>query len=173
MFLNDKGIPDDASLNMLDVGCGTGRYLKQLSKVYPNSNFTGVDISKETVEKFTRKNNPNFRIEVIDVENDDVFYERNRQNYDVVLVIGLIQIISVGKVEVFLRNIHCILKQNGYLYLQFNTESADKKTTIGYKRYSIAELVEILEKNGFSIELSQTTNLLKNYVYIFAQRLEL
>lgn len=34
---------------MLDVGCGSGRIINQLAKQYPNSEFTGMDLSPEAI----------------------------------------------------------------------------------------------------------------------------
>ena len=39
---------------VLDIGCGTGRYLKQMAAVWPGAHLEGVDISQEIVEKFLR-----------------------------------------------------------------------------------------------------------------------
>jgi ubiquinone/menaquinone biosynthesis C-methylase UbiE len=36
-------------IRMLDVGCGSGRILTQLAKQYPNSYFTGMDLSPEAI----------------------------------------------------------------------------------------------------------------------------
>jgi 2-polyprenyl-3-methyl-5-hydroxy-6-metoxy-1,4-benzoquinol methylase len=36
-------------LRMLDLGCGRGRILNRLATLYPNSRFTGMDLSREAV----------------------------------------------------------------------------------------------------------------------------
>jgi 2-polyprenyl-3-methyl-5-hydroxy-6-metoxy-1,4-benzoquinol methylase len=36
-------------IRMLDVGCGSGRVINQLAKQYPNSHFTGMDLSPEAI----------------------------------------------------------------------------------------------------------------------------
>jgi 2-polyprenyl-3-methyl-5-hydroxy-6-metoxy-1,4-benzoquinol methylase len=36
-------------IDVLDVGCGRGKALLQLAKAFPNSNFTGYDISNEAI----------------------------------------------------------------------------------------------------------------------------
>lgn len=40
-----------AGIDVLDVGCGRGRALLQLAKAYPNSSFTGYDLSEEALEE--------------------------------------------------------------------------------------------------------------------------
>jgi ubiquinone/menaquinone biosynthesis C-methylase UbiE len=37
-------------INVLDVGCGAGRIMIKLASMYPNSKFTGIDLSREAIE---------------------------------------------------------------------------------------------------------------------------
>ena len=37
-------------IRVLDVGCGRGRIMNRLAEIYPNSNFTGLDLSQEAIE---------------------------------------------------------------------------------------------------------------------------
>ena len=48
-------VPDLASrlsigIKVLDVGCGRGMIVSRLAELYPNSNFTGLDLSQEAIE---------------------------------------------------------------------------------------------------------------------------
>jgi 2-polyprenyl-3-methyl-5-hydroxy-6-metoxy-1,4-benzoquinol methylase len=38
-------------IRVLDLGCGSGRIINQLATLYPNSHFTGMDLSKEAIER--------------------------------------------------------------------------------------------------------------------------
>lgn len=38
-----------AGIQMLDVGCGRGRIINRLAELYPNSRFTGMDLSGEAI----------------------------------------------------------------------------------------------------------------------------
>ncbi len=40
----------ERGIDVLDVGCGSGRALNRLAEVFPNSRFTGYDIAEEGVE---------------------------------------------------------------------------------------------------------------------------
>jgi len=40
-----------AGISMLDIGCGRGRILNRLADLFPNSRFTGMDISVEAIGK--------------------------------------------------------------------------------------------------------------------------
>ena len=39
-----------AGIRMLDAGCGSGRILNRLAELYPQSRFTGMDLSAEAIE---------------------------------------------------------------------------------------------------------------------------
>jgi len=39
----------EAGIDVLDVGCGSGRAVNRLARLYPNSRFTGYDLSEEGV----------------------------------------------------------------------------------------------------------------------------
>jgi len=41
----------EEGINVLDVGCGSGFALVHMAKEFPNSRFTGYDISKEAIER--------------------------------------------------------------------------------------------------------------------------
>ena len=49
------GLPGrlEQGIDVLDVGCGRGRAMNLLAKLYPNSRFTGVDLSAEAIEYAT------------------------------------------------------------------------------------------------------------------------
>lgn len=40
-----------SGVRVLDVGCGRGRALQLMGRVFPNSEFTGLDLSREAVER--------------------------------------------------------------------------------------------------------------------------
>jgi hypothetical protein len=45
------GLPEKlkAGINMLDVGCGSGRIINKLAALFPNTQFTGMDLSPEAI----------------------------------------------------------------------------------------------------------------------------
>jgi len=38
-------------IRVLDAGCGSGRIMNRLAELYPNSRFTGIDLSREAIGK--------------------------------------------------------------------------------------------------------------------------
>ena len=47
-------IPDNAE-NMLDLGCGTGLELEEIFKRFPDISVTGIDLTKEMLERLSEK----------------------------------------------------------------------------------------------------------------------
>lgn len=67
------GLTEDlsAGIDVLDVGCGSGRALNALARAFPQSHFTGYDLSDEAVDRARREAGRlgllNVRFEVRDV----------------------------------------------------------------------------------------------------------
>lgn len=163
-----KHVPEPRAV--LDIGCGTGRYLKRMHTIWPNAYFEGIDISQAIVENFTRKQVPGIPIHVMDIEADEQYHIDNRESFDLVCLIGIIQILSQRKTKRILEKVHTLCKDNGHIYIQFNLETAEKKTSVGYKRYSIPELTILLEMHGFQVIAAKKTTILKDYAYLVAKK---
>jgi 2-polyprenyl-3-methyl-5-hydroxy-6-metoxy-1,4-benzoquinol methylase len=65
----------ETGIDVLDVGCGSGRALNLLAATYPRSRFTGYDVSAEAVSiadaEARRQGNRNVRFEALDVARLD------------------------------------------------------------------------------------------------------
>lgn len=156
--------------DVLDIGCGTGRYLKQMQQVWPGAILQGIDISTGIVEKFTRHHVPGISIHILDIETDEQFYLENANRFDLVCMIAIIQVLSLKRIAAIVRKVNTLCQVGGYFYLQFNVETEEKKSTVGYKRYAIKELVLILQDNGFRVVVGERTDILKDYAYIIARK---
>jgi SAM-dependent methyltransferase/glycosyltransferase involved in cell wall biosynthesis len=155
---------------ILDIGCGTGRYLNRMATVWPGTHLEGLDISSEIVENFTRKQVPGIPVHIIDIETDETFHIDNAGSFDLVCMIGIIQIISLRKIDLVLNKVHSLCKNGGYLYIQFNIETEQKKSSVGYKRYSIEDLEALLVGHGFEIVQSAPLGVLKDYAYTLSKK---
>jgi predicted TPR repeat methyltransferase len=156
--------------SILDIGCGTGRYLQQMNTRWPGSHFEGIDISKEIVEKFTRKLLPSITIHILDIETDERFHIEKKEKFDLICMIGIVQILSLKRIHHILEKVNMMCRVSGHVYVQFNVETEEKKSSVGYKRYSLPELEALLIEHGFEIMKSERTDLLRDYAYIIAKR---
>lgn len=68
-------------INILDLGCGQGRFIQRYLQIYPQANITGIDISEEAIEynkkQFIKNNKVGFKVgnysEILDSFPDKSF----------------------------------------------------------------------------------------------------
>lgn len=61
-------IPKNEHLQILDVGCGTGKMLSRMAETFPNAELSGVDLSTSMID-FAKKKYPNLSFTVGNAEN--------------------------------------------------------------------------------------------------------
>jgi len=71
--------------SLCEVGCGTGEILVQLSKRFPDADFTGYEISPQAFEMAARKYCPKVKFHLKDL------LQESRAYFDVLLVIDVIE----------------------------------------------------------------------------------
>jgi SAM-dependent methyltransferase len=69
----------------VEIGCGSGQILVELSKKYPHASFHGYDISSEAI-----KLGKPYETENIRLFNKDIFVENNQQ-YDIAAAIDVVE----------------------------------------------------------------------------------
>jgi 2-polyprenyl-3-methyl-5-hydroxy-6-metoxy-1,4-benzoquinol methylase len=113
-------IPDvtqalEKGIDVLDVGCGSGRALNQMAKLFPNSRFKGYDFSQEVVATAqTEANNQgltNIQFQVKDAAKLDEV-----EQYDLICTFDSIH--DQAKPDVVLRGIHQALRPDGTYLMQ-------------------------------------------------------
>ncbi len=132
----------DSGIKMLDVGCGSGRVLNKLASLFPNSRFTGMDLSSEAISKANKdaeeKGLQNAEFLVRDVSD---FHETAKENeYDLITTFDAIH--DQGKPLNVLKGIFRSLKSDGvYLMQEISGTShleEDVKHPIGTFLYTIS-----------------------------------
>jgi len=105
----------EEGINVLDVGCGSGFALVHMAREFPNSRFTGYDISEEAIDRGTahaaQHGLTNVTLIVKDVaEFDDV------QKYDLITTFDAIH--DQADPDRVLSNINRALKDDGVYLMQ-------------------------------------------------------
>ncbi len=62
----DKIAKETSPKKILEIGCGTGYNLKNLSKKFPNSKILGLDVSADMIQIAQKKNKNNSNIQLIE-----------------------------------------------------------------------------------------------------------
>lgn len=110
---------------VLDLGCGSGRLLIPLAKLFPEVDFFGLDVSKGMLKnlqqqiKLEKVNNVNVIKE--DFNNDNWIKKYNSEKFDLVVVFQAIHFVS--NLDKFFENISKILSERGRLIIVSTTHN--------------------------------------------------
>jgi ubiquinone/menaquinone biosynthesis C-methylase UbiE len=107
-----------SGIKFLDVGCGSGRIINKLAKLFPNSQFAGVDLSSEAISsaraEASRLGLHNVKFIIQDLSN---FHETaETESFDVITTFDAIH--DQGQPMNVLRGIHRALKADGLYLMQ-------------------------------------------------------
>ncbi len=104
-------------IRVLDVGCGSGRIMNRLAELYPNSRFTGMDLSPEATERArgeaSRKGLRNVEFVIRDLSDFDETAEA--ESFDFITTFDAVH--DQARPLRVLRGIHRALKADGGVYL--------------------------------------------------------
>jgi ubiquinone/menaquinone biosynthesis C-methylase UbiE len=94
--------------SIIDIGCGYGRYLKVISKKFPNIRLVGVDISSSQIE-YAREYCKDFpNIEFFEIDGKNLPFDKG--SFDMSITYGCLQHIKPKKLNYFFKQIKSISK---------------------------------------------------------------
>ncbi|MDD3284538.1 MAG: class I SAM-dependent methyltransferase [Patescibacteria group bacterium] len=137
-ILNNK-----VSVKILDLGCGTGDYIKTFEKY--NIDYTGLDLSDYAIEKLKQKYKSYKFI------CDDLLKIEGNSKYDLIFMSEVLE--HIENENLFLEKIYTLLNNNGILILSvpydpklwnYSDEQAQHK-----RRYTKKYLNDKLKENKF------------------------
>lgn len=144
------------NISVLDIGCGTGRYLAYIQSNAGDVRLAGVDISLNTINDYT-KTLKNIDLRIGDFSELNPFEGRA---FDLIYSITVLEYIPFFRVKNFLKIINAALTHNGILYLQFPHASSrlDLYANFQYTRYPVKKIESLLTNSGFIIHESKPLN---------------
>lgn len=98
--------------SLLDLGCGDGRFVSEMSRERTGKKFLGVDYSKRAIE-LARALNPDLDYRVADITKEGI----GDGQFDVVTMIEVIEHIPPDELPVFLERAVSFLRPGGRLIL--------------------------------------------------------
>lgn len=115
----------EKGIDVLDLGCGRGKALNLMARVFPNSRFVGYDLSEEAIE-FARNENKalnlkNVRFEVMDLTYFNEFASNN--TYDFITTFDAVH--DQARPDNLLKGIYKALKDDGIYLMQDISASAE------------------------------------------------
>lgn len=102
-------------IDVLDVGCGSGRALTKMAQAFPNSRFTGYDFSAEAIATAAAQAR-HLHLSNIDFQVKDAATLDEGDRYDFITTFDAIH--DQAKPDVVLRNIYNALRPNGTYLMQ-------------------------------------------------------
>lgn len=150
--------------NLLDVGCGGGRFTESIPYYFPKINIYGCDVSSAAISYARKLGSGKVKYGVI--RNGRLPYENNFFNACICLDV----LEHVPDVNLFLKEIKRVLKRNGKFFLIVPCEGQPftytwffQKIHLGanltfrylghiHPEFTHKRVISLLQKNGFSIK---------------------
>ena len=123
--------------SLLDIGCGEGRFLREVSQLYPEKRFVGLDYSTRAIN-LAKAFNPQLDYRCINILKEE-FVER----FDVVTAIEVLEHIPINELDFFIDRIITSLRPNSTFILTVphkNVPLEDKH----YQHFTSNSLKELL-----------------------------
>ena len=114
------GLTDDLKkgISILDVGCGSGKIINKLAALFPNSKFTGMDLSSEAINNAKEEANSLQlnNVEFIIKDLSDFDQTASNEKFDLITTFDAIH--DQGKPLNVLKGIYKALKPGGTYLMQ-------------------------------------------------------
>lgn len=145
----------NAPNKIVDLGCGGGRNVGELLKIFPEAEVTGIDYSPLSVEKATeynRKMTEEGRCDIL--EGDVSALELEKEHYD--LATAFETIYFWPGLEKCFGEVVKVLKNGGTFMIVNESDGTDttslkfEKIIDGMKNHTVEEIQEALKNVGFS-----------------------
>jgi ubiquinone/menaquinone biosynthesis C-methylase UbiE len=105
----------EKGIEVLDVGCGSGKALIKLAKEYPNSRFTGYDSSQDVIERALLEARKYGLTNLTLVVRNAAEFD-DKETFDLILTLDSVH--DQAKPDLMLRNIFNALKSDGTYFCQ-------------------------------------------------------
>jgi len=122
--------------NVLEYGCGAGRFIDYLRRLYPDTSFTGVDFSQKMCTRFTRRFKRFKNISIFKNNGKDLS-DFDDNTFDLIYSIVVLQHVpNLDLIGSILTEIYRV--SNGKILIQFSDKKphyieSDGTTLHGYR----------------------------------------
>jgi SAM-dependent methyltransferase len=155
---------------ILDIGCGTGRYLS-LFKNDTEFNCIGVDLCEGSITR-AQGNNPKALFYVVDITKNDHFVDEHANKVSLAYSYSVLEYMQTHQLHCLVKNARTLLMNGGYLNLFFPTATGflDSFEHRNYRKHRVEKISSILRKYGFSIITAEIPEKLPNSGHILAMK---
>ena len=129
--------------SLIEVGCGDGRLLREVSVRFPGKMLQGVDYSLRAIE-LAKAFNPNLDFQVVDVTK-----EAPTQTFDVVLLSEVLEHIHPGDIKDFLHSLSVLMDKDSRMVITV-PHSNLRVIPKHFQHFTLASLQEMISSH-FSV----------------------
>jgi 2-polyprenyl-3-methyl-5-hydroxy-6-metoxy-1,4-benzoquinol methylase len=99
---------------IIDIGCGDGRFSRELSLAFESSTVVGIDYSRRAIALASAMNadTANLKFECIDITET-----HSLGTFDVAVLMEVFEHIPIEDTGKFMKSVRALLSDNGFLYL--------------------------------------------------------
>ncbi len=147
-------LPRDREARILEIGCGMGELLSGLAQL--GYDCTGIDVSRERIERLQRRQNPKLRFR----QAEGTRLPFAAASFAVIISVQLFEHLHPDDAGTHLREAHRVLKPGGQYLLETPNKWAgpgdvsrffsNRPEGFHLREYSIAELSRLLTGAGFA-----------------------
>jgi len=124
----DELVPRNGSLDLLEVGCGSGTYIRHACARNPDLRVVGLELTSE-IAGFARDNLAAEGLtERTTIHDTDVRSFHDEEGFDLVTMYNLIYYFPLGERTDLLRHLHSLVRPGGRLALASLTRARDSST---------------------------------------------
>jgi len=148
-----KRLPPHSIKSLLEIGCGTGVFLKLLKAIKPELEITGIDINDESVDLTKEKG-----VNCLNVSAEE-FAEKSTDQYDLILAFEIFE--HIFDPFFLVKSLFQLLNKSGKIYMttpnylsyDFLQVGSIYKNIVGPSHlnyYNPFSIMKLLEWGGFS-----------------------
>jgi 2-polyprenyl-3-methyl-5-hydroxy-6-metoxy-1,4-benzoquinol methylase len=131
--------------SLIDVGCGDGRFLKEVGEQYPYSELIGVDYSERAIN-IAKAMNPQITYDAVNILHDSI-----DRSFDIATAIEVLEHIPPKSLPQFVGAISEIINDGGYFILTVPHENK-RVSEKHYQHFTSAKLKNLLSPHFKNID---------------------
>lgn len=124
-----KSILPKKKFNILDVGCGIGRWAKNLFPEYVNT-YTGIDLTEDFIKRCKKEFKDNSLLSFYQMSATDIDPLKLRNDYDLVLVTGVCMYINDDLLNNVFIALEKVISKDALIYIQESVSTSDTRLTL-------------------------------------------
>jgi 2-polyprenyl-3-methyl-5-hydroxy-6-metoxy-1,4-benzoquinol methylase len=136
-----KKIKSSSANRIVDIGCGDGRFSRELSLANPDSIVVGIDYSKRAIALASAMN-PD--INNLQFQSIDITKENNLSLFDTAVLMEVFEHIPIESADIFISSVRSLLREGGMLYLTVPHENKPVEYK-HFQHFSVQEIINYIQ----------------------------